>query len=279
MTEPKVLQSRDLNVELNEDMERYTEYLKMYNPISPSGFSDDAEYYGRMSAYGKLTVTSEKFAEMAKLEIPEEMVKSLKNFDYLNIAHALYLLKMHFPTLSPKVVRVQTENVKDIMLDLPDSRGTMVGVCLIESITGACTEIHWFPVMGTAKGAIKPAEIDPDARKINDNIARAIVKCIAYFTGIGFNIFARLADEDLEEAELGARPAKPGKTKVSVDDEEDDLPFDEDENEYEEEKVYEDYEDEEDDEPTRRRGTSRGSSRSPSRNSNRGRLPLRNRRG
>jgi hypothetical protein len=259
-----------------------TKLLSMYNPIPTSGFRDDDTFGGTRSPIGKLTVTAEKFAEMAKLEIPEEMIKSLKNFDYLNIAHALYLLKMHFPTLSPRIIRIQTEHVKDVVLDLPDGRGTMIGVCLVESITGACTEIHWFPVMGNAKGAIKPAEVDPDARKINDNMARAIVKCIAYFTGIGFNIFARLADEDLEEAELGARPkrGKEEKRKLAeeyedevLDDDED--PEDEDEDDDEPE---DDDDDDDDDEPVQRRGSSRGAARGASRGASRSRLPLRGRR-
>lgn len=217
---------------------------------------------------GTLTVTAEKFSECAKLELPEEMVKNLKGLDYLNIAHAIFLLKQHYPTLSPMLVR---NEYGEPFLDLPDERGTMLGVYFMDSSTGACTAIHWFPVMGNRKGAVKPAEIEPDARSLNDNIARAIVKAMAYFLGIGFNVYSRLELDDLEEAELGAKPVEKGtKTKFRtskpeiVDDDEEDDEYDEDEDNDEDE----DDDDDEDEEPTPPRKTSKYSSRKT-------RLPLR----
>lgn len=219
---------------------------------------------------GRLSITTEKFNQVAKAEIPEDMVKSLKGFDYMNVAHAIWMVKQFYPTLTPKFVR-NAEG--DPFIDLPGDRGTMLGICFEDSVTLCTTQIHWFPVMGrSVKGAIKPAEIEPDARSINDNMARAIAKAAAYFLGVGFSIFSRIEGDALEEAELGVAP-KPVKetTKTKFRTSKEEEP-EEDEDDLEDE---DDEEDDEEDEEVEEARNERVSRRTTSKYSNKTRMPYR----
>lgn len=205
------------------------------------------------AAYGSLYISREAFLKGQQVQLTEGMVKNLRGFDYLNIAHARYLLKLHFDTLEAMVL---CNEFGEPMFDLPDGRGSMVGVFLQDVQTGCRSTISWFPIMGNAPKKIKPAEIDPDARSINDNVARAIVKAIAFITGIGFDLYSRLEEEDLIEAEEGATrtATKTEKKKARLiepeaeDDDEDDNYDDEDDD---------DDEEDEEDEPTVKRRPSR----------------------
>lgn len=241
-----------------------------FNEISDNGWSREPA-----DRIGRLSVSADKFNQVAKAEIPEEMVKSLKGFDYMNVAHGVWMVKQYYPTLTPKFVR-NAEG--DPFVDLPGDRGTMLGVTFQDSVTGCCTEIHWFPIMGrSVKGAIKPAELEPDARSINDNMARALVKAAAYFLGIGFSIYSRIEGEALEEAELGvAKPVeKTTKTKTrslkQEEPDEDDYDDEEDEDEDIDEEDEDEDEDEEEEQP-RKSSRSRSSTKKYS-----ARLPLRGR--
>lgn len=205
---------------------------------------EDYPVYYAGKPYGSLYISKDAFLHGQDVKLTEGMVKNLQGFDYLNIAHAKYLLKLHFDTLE---VHICTNEHGEPVFDLPDSRGSLVGVFLQDSRTGLKSAVTWFPVMGRSrKGAIKPAEIDSDSRCINDNIARAVVKCIAFTVGIGFEIYSRLEEEDLIEAEEAsgmktstiAQKKKQKAAEVELEDdyneEEDEL---DEEEEEEEEKV------------------------------------------
>lgn len=225
------------------------------------------------SHFGSLSIRPEAFNKAMSIELPEEMVKSIRGADYLNIAHALYLLKQNFPTLSINYVRQSTDHAGPYFdVDAEDERGTLIGVYLMESITGAKTAIHWFPVMTTAKGQMKPADPLPDSRKISDNMARAAVKAIAYFTGIGFSLYSRIDAEDLILSEGGTIPWE-DEDKEDDDDEPKRKPkgkttkntrgsndkYEDDDDDYEDDDEYDDDEDDDDEEESKpsRRSSSR----------------------
>lgn len=223
----------------------------------------DCYYISEYAGAKRLTVKPEKFNEMMNLELPEEMVSVVSGADYLNVAHAVYLLKVHFPTLSVEYVTT-ADGLPFIDVSEEDERGTLVGVYLQEARTGARTGILWLAVMMTAKGKLKPADPLPDARRITDNMARAAVKAIAYFTGIGFELYTRIEGLDLILSEGGSVDTKSAKStkstkstkskKRTVDEDE----YDEDD-EYEEDEDYdeddEDDEEDEEDEPVRKKSS------------------------
>jgi len=70
---------------------------------------------------------------------------------------------------------------------LYDNRGWYVLPYLVDRETGLRTPSLFFPVMDNKNNAI----INPDARDINDAKARAGVKAIALYTGIGLRLYTR----------------------------------------------------------------------------------------
>lgn len=68
-----------------------------------------------------------------------------------------------------------------------DNSGYYLKPYLVDSETGLRTPYLFFPLMDYNNDPIYQA----DSRDISDNIQRALVKCIAYYTGIGLLVYTR----------------------------------------------------------------------------------------
>jgi len=68
-----------------------------------------------------------------------------------------------------------------------DNSGYYLKPYLVDSETGLRTPYLFFPLMDYNNDPIYQA----DSRDISDNIQRALVKCIAYYTGIGLLLYTR----------------------------------------------------------------------------------------
>lgn len=68
-----------------------------------------------------------------------------------------------------------------------DNSGYYLKPYLVDSETGLKTPYLFFPLMDYNNDPIYQA----DSRDISDNIQRALVKCIAYYTGIGLLVYTR----------------------------------------------------------------------------------------
>ncbi len=131
-------------------------------------------------------VSPERFLELYEVDV-SQYTTSYSGFDYIRNGYVPYLLNKYLPG-----VEVEFENNKETMAPLHYlADGSAYVICYLRK--GALTSPPLlYPIMGNPP---KDASINnPNSRDLNDNMARAGVKCLAFHTGLGLKLFTREDD-------------------------------------------------------------------------------------
>jgi hypothetical protein len=134
-------------------------------------------------------VTPEKFLELYELDVSPYVV-SERGYDYIRNAFIPMLMAKYLPDI--ELVFENSEKTESPFHPLPDGSGFVLCYLRSRVSDGGITQPMHYPVMDNPPKFA--AIINPNARDINDAIARAGVKCIAFNTGLGLKLFTREAE-------------------------------------------------------------------------------------
>jgi hypothetical protein len=142
----------------------------------------------------RIFVPNDVREEMKGLDLSQYIKKGRTGYDYLPWAVVMDYMLKHFPelTVDISVIDVDVHETDDI------PRGTFILVQFVDAITGKTSAYFRSPVISRQNKMHKSIDV-PNARDINDEMQRAIVKAVALFTGIGLNLYTRIDEEELEE--------------------------------------------------------------------------------
>ena len=129
---------------------------------------DTEEIIGR-SEESNLTY-KEVWETLSKIDV-SPYLDTKGQFSYLSWSYARAILSHFYPQY--RVIWLPSEKFED---------GTMMLHCRVE--IDHLSREHWLPVYDNKYNAIK----NPNADDIQDNMQRAMVKCMAYF-GLGMQVF------------------------------------------------------------------------------------------
>jgi hypothetical protein len=138
-----------------------------------------------------MLITPEKFQELYKVDVAP-YVTTERGMDYIRNAYIPLLLAVHLPGLEIRFNYCDDTNSP--LHPLPDGSAYVSCYFYKDGISGTPL---FYPVMGNPPKYA--AIINPNSRDINDAMARAGAKLLAYQAGLGLKLFTR-EDEVKERA-------------------------------------------------------------------------------
>lgn len=116
------------------------------------------------------------------------LLAEAKEYFHKTILESTEALKALNPKVDWKEVKNKTKEIQEIKNQLfYNNSGIILKPYLVDKDTGLRTPSLFFPLMNNTNDPVYQA----DSRDINDNIQRATVKVIAYYTGVGLLVYTR----------------------------------------------------------------------------------------
>lgn len=132
-------------------------------------------------------ISPERFMELYEVDVSPYVV-SERGYDYIRNAYLPLLMQKYLPGY--RITFNESMATGSYLHLLPDGSGFVE--LYLTSPEGGSTGVMFYPVMDNPPKFA--AIINPNSRDVNDAMARAGVKLVAYSTGLGLKLYTREAE-------------------------------------------------------------------------------------